>query len=34
MAKAERGHADQQRDEAQVHARSLPSDLAYRKQPQ
>ena len=34
MTEAERDHAEQQDDDAEVHARSLPSNLAYRKQPQ
>ena len=34
MAEAERDHAEQQDDDAEIHARSLPSDVAYRKQPQ
>ena len=31
MAEAERDHAEQQDDDAEVHVRSLPSDRAYRK---
>ena len=34
MAEAKRDHAEQQDDDAEIHARSLPSDVAYRKQPQ
>ena len=34
MPEAERDHAEEQNNDAEVHARSLPSNLAYRKQPQ
>jgi hypothetical protein len=34
VPKAERDHAEQQDDDAEIHARSLPSEQAYRKQPQ
>jgi len=34
VAEAERDHSEQQHDDTEIHARSLPSDLAYRKQPQ
>jgi hypothetical protein len=34
MTESERDHAEKQDDDAEIHARSLPSNLAYRKQPQ